>query len=83
MKHPILNLYMYFYRTLASLRNRIAATRILFEALLSSLDNFVKRANINLPKFSLEMSVDNTVQLAQDLPQLGIEVVFDAVVSPS
>ena len=74
---------MYFYRTLASLRNRIAATRILFEALLSSLDNFVKRANINLPKLSLEMSVDNTVQLAQDLPQLGIEVVFDAVVSPS
>lgn len=83
MQHPVLHTYSYFQVTLASLWDGVATTRILLESLLSSLDNFVERANINLPKLSLKMCVDNAVQFTQHLTQFRIEVVLHAIVSPA
>jgi hypothetical protein len=55
---------------LAGLGHGVAATRVLLESLLSSLDNFVERADVYLPELAFEVAVDYAVELAQHLPQL-------------
>lgn len=71
---------MRFQGTLASHRNGVSTSWLLFEALLSSLDDFVERSDIDLPILLAQVGVDHCVELPQDLAQLGVEVVFDAVV---
>ena len=82
MKHAILDSYHQFQSTSAGLGNLITTTGIFFEALLSSLDYFVKSSNIDLSILLLEVSVNYAVQFAQHFPQLGVEAVFDTIVFP-
>lgn len=72
---------MRFQGTLAGHGNGVATGWLLFEALLSSLDDFVERSDIDLPILLAQVSVDHRVELPQDLAQLGVEVVLDAVVA--
>lgn len=74
---------MCFEGTLASHRNGVAAGRVFLEALLSSLDDFVESADIDLPVLFAKIRVDNGIELPEDLAQFGVEVVLDAVVSPT
>lgn len=72
---------MRFQGTLAGHGNGVTTGWLLFEALLSSLDDFVERSDIDLPILLAQVSVDHRVELPQNLAQLGVEVVLDTVVS--
>lgn len=72
---------MCFEGTLAGHRNGVPTGRIFLEALLSSLDDFVESANIDLTILSAQMGVNDGIKLSKDLAQLGVEVVLYAVVA--
>jgi hypothetical protein len=72
---------MRFQSTLAGHGNGVPTSWLLLEALLSSLDNFVESSNIYLAKLFAQVSVNDGVKLPEDLAELGVEVVLDAVVS--
>jgi hypothetical protein len=66
---------------LAGHRNREAAGRLLFEPLLSGLNDLIKGRNVDLPILPSQVPMDDRIQLPQDFPQFGVEVVLDAVVT--